>query len=40
LTYSLTPLPRSIRVRMMGRVMRGMTKHRDETTQSKDPKLA
>jgi uncharacterized protein len=40
LTYSLIPLPRSSRVRMMGRVMRGMTKHRDETTPSKDPKLA
>jgi uncharacterized protein len=40
LTYSLIPLPRSSRVRMMGWVMRGMTKHRDETTPSKDPKLA
>ncbi len=40
LTYSLIPLPRSSRVRMMGRIMRGMTKHRDETTPSKDPKLA
>jgi short-subunit dehydrogenase len=40
LTYSLVPLPRSSRVRMMGRIMRAMTKHRDETTPSKDPKLA
>ena len=40
LTYSLIPLPRLSRVRMMGRIMRGMTKHRDETTPSKDPKLA
>jgi len=27
LTYSLMPLPRSLRVRMMGRVMAGLTKH-------------
>ena len=29
LTYSLAPLPRRARVRIMGRVMGGMTKHRD-----------
>jgi short-subunit dehydrogenase len=29
LTYSLVPLPRWARVRIMGMVMRGMTKHRD-----------
>jgi len=40
LTYSLSALPRSSRVRMMGWVMRGMTKQRDESTPSKDPKLA
>ncbi len=28
LTYSLLPLPRRVRVRIMGRIMRGMTKHR------------
>ena len=30
LTYSLVPLPRWARVRIMGRVMGGMTKHRQE----------
>jgi hypothetical protein len=30
LTWSLLPLPRSARVRIMGAVMRGMTKHLDE----------
>lgn len=30
LTYSLVPLPRWVRVRIMGRVMGGMTKHRRE----------
>lgn len=27
LTYALIPLPRSARVRIMGRIMHGMTKH-------------
>jgi short-subunit dehydrogenase len=40
LTYSLLPLPRTSRVRMMGRIMRDMTRKRDETISSKDPKLA
>jgi len=40
LTYSLAPLPRSARARMMGRVMRGMTKQVHEPTQGKDPKPA
>ncbi len=31
LTYSLAPLPRPVRARVMGRIMRGMTKHLDET---------
>jgi len=31
LTYSLVPLPRWARVRIMGSVMRGMTKHRNKT---------
>jgi short-subunit dehydrogenase len=31
LTYSLVPLPRWARVRIMGNVMRGMTKHRNKT---------
>ena len=29
LTYTLLPLPRAGRVRMMARIMKGMTKHRD-----------
>lgn len=29
LVYSLLPLPRWARVQMMGRVMKGMTKHQD-----------
>lgn len=40
LSYSLVPLPRPARARMMGRVMRGMTKHVHGTTQSTDPKPA
>lgn len=32
LTYALVPLPRWGRVRIMGRVMRGMTKHRHRIT--------
>ena len=40
LTYSLAPLPRAARARIMGRVMRGMTRHGDGTTESKGPKPA
>lgn len=38
LTYSLVPLPRPLRVRMMGRIMRGMTKHLESVPP--DPKIA
>lgn len=31
LTYSLAPLPRPLRARILGTVMRGMTKHREAT---------
>lgn len=34
LTYSLMPLPRSLRVRIMGRVMAGLTKHQREMVPS------
>ena len=40
LTYSLVPLPRWARARVMGRVMRGMTKHAHGTPRGTDPKPA
>jgi hypothetical protein len=40
LTYSLAPLPRWLRARIMGRVMHGMTKHNHEESGYQNPKLA
>lgn len=40
LSYSLVPLPRSARARMMGRVMRGMTKQAHGKPRSKNAKPA
>lgn len=36
LSYSLAPLPRPLRARIMGRVMAGMTKHRHGTSNGQD----
>ena len=40
LTYSLLPLPRPVRTRIMGRIMRGMTRHRDGAIPRQNPKPA
>lgn len=40
LTYALLPLPRPSRARVMGRVMRGMTKHRRAPTRGEDARPA
>lgn len=40
LTYSLATLPRAARVRMMGGIMRGMTRHQHATATIQNPKRA
>jgi uncharacterized protein len=40
LTYSLLPLPRSLRTQIMCRIMQGMTKHRDGAISGQNPKPA